>query len=73
MNFGQNIYEFVQTNVTPLFLAVLVCVAVFFLLKREGTKFISFILIAIVVAGFVFAPDLVRDILVNIFKSIFRT
>ena len=67
MNFGQNIYEFVQTNVTPLFLAVLVCV------KREGTKFISFVLIAIVVAGFVFAPDLVRDILVNIFKSIFRT
>lgn len=73
MNFGQNIYEFVQTNVTPLFLAVLIGVAIYFLVKREATKFVSFVIIAIVVAGFVFVPEIVRDILVNIFKSIFRT
>ena len=72
MNFGQNILEFVQINVGPLFLAVLIGVAIFFLIKREMTKFIGFLLVAILVAGFVFVPDTVRDILVNIFKFIFR-
>lgn len=72
MNFGQNILEFVQINVAPIFLVVLACVAIYFLIKREMTKFIGFIIVAIVVSGFVFVPETVRDILVNIFKFIFR-
>ena len=72
MNFGQNILEVVQTNVMPLFLAVLVCVAVYFLVKRELTKFVAFLAMSVVVAGFVVTPETVRDILVNLFKSIFR-
>ncbi|MCR1953097.1 hypothetical protein NSA50_19250 [Clostridium sp. DSM 100503] len=72
MNFGQNILEVVQTNVMPLFLAVLVCVAIYFLVKREMTKFVAFLAMSVVVAGFVVTPETVRDILVNLFKSIFR-
>ena len=55
MNFGQNILEVVQTNVMPLFLAVLVCVAVYFLVKRELTKFVAFLAMSVVVAGFVWS------------------
>lgn len=73
MNFGQNILELVQTNVAPLFLVVLACVAIYFLVKREMTKFFGFIVVAIVVAGFVFDSEGVKNILVNIFKTIFRT
>ena len=73
MNFGQNILEFVQTNVAPIFLVVLACVAIYYLVKREMTKFAGFILVAIIVAGFVFDSEGVKNILVNIFKTIFRT
>jgi hypothetical protein len=73
MNFGQNILEFVQTNVAPIFLVVLACVAIYYLVKREMTKFGAFILVAIVVAGFVFDSEGVKNILVNIFKFIFKT
>ncbi|MGN0026514.1 MAG: hypothetical protein ACI33I_05855 [Clostridium sp.] len=72
MDFGQGIYELIQSNVTPIFLGVLVGMSVYYLIKKEVSKFAGFVVVAILTAGFVFIPDLVKDLFVNIFKKIFR-
>ncbi|MBL4932280.1 hypothetical protein [Clostridium paridis] len=72
MNFGQNIFSIVQDNVGYLFLAVLVGLALYFLVKKEISKFVGFIVASLLASGFIFVPDVVKDILVNLFKKIFR-
>ena len=62
----------IQSNVAPIFLGVLVCMSVYYLVKKEFSKFAGFVVVAILTAGFVFIPDLVKDLFVNIFKKIFR-
>ena len=72
MDFGQNIFSIIQVNVGYLFLAVLVLLALYFLFKREISKFVGFIVAALFSSGFIFVPDIARDILVNLFKKIFH-
>ena len=71
MNFGSNFQTLIQEQVGYLFLAILGAVAVYFLVKREFSKFIGFILFAMVVAVFVFAPDFIKDLGISVVKKIF--
>lgn len=71
-NVGQNLSTWLTTNVTGLFPPILAVVSLVFLFKREFTRFLGFIVFALIVAVFVysgettvktFAQDLARELL----------
>ncbi len=72
MNFGQNLYNWFNTNAQPLVLLGIVCIGLYILLERKASKLVGLVLIAIVVVGFVFFTTDVKDLFGDLFNQIFR-
>ena len=66
MGIGQSLLTFVQTELTPILSVVLMTTAIYFLAKREMSKFITFIILAIIAILFVVFTSDVVTILGNI-------
>ncbi|OXT15222.1 hypothetical protein B9K06_22185 [Bacillus sp. OG2] len=71
MNFGENIQEWFSTQIGALFLVIIGAVAIYFLVKREFSKFVGFAVFAMVVAVFVFTPDSVKDLGSKLWETVF--
>ena len=71
MNFGENIQEWFSTQIGALFLVIIGAVAIYFLVKREFSKFVGFALFAMVVGVFVFTPDSVKDLGSKLWETVF--
>ncbi len=71
MNFGQNLFNWFLTNAQSLILMGIVFVGVYLLLKREMSKMVGFVLIAIVAVGFVFNSSGVKEVMLNLFNTVF--
>lgn len=71
MNFGQNIFNWLQGNLQPLVLCGIVACGVYFFVERKFSKILGLILVAIVAVGFVFATSSVKDLFLNLFQQIF--
>lgn len=71
MNFGENIQAWFSTQIGALFMVIIGAVAIYFLVRREFSKFVGFALFAMVVGVFVFAPDNVRDLGGRLWATVF--
>lgn len=61
INPGAQIGQWIQHNVAGLFVPILGAVALYYLVRRQFTRFLSFMAFAVFVALFVFAGDAVKD------------
>jgi hypothetical protein len=71
MNFGENIQTWFSTQIGALFLVIIGAVAIFFLVKREFSKFVGFFIFALIVSVFVFMPDTIKTLGQKFFTTIF--
>lgn len=70
INPGVRIGEWIYTNVTALFAPLLAVVAIYYLARREFTKFLSFAVFAVIAALFIFAGAEFKDAAVGLGKWI---
>ncbi|MBC1972401.1 hypothetical protein HCJ62_08175 [Listeria welshimeri] len=71
MNFGQNLYTwFLSNNAQSLVLMAIVVIGIYLGFKREFSKLIGFLIIALIAVGLVFNAVGVKDVLLNIFNKI---
>lgn len=68
MNFGQNLYQWFLTNAQSLVLLAIVVIGLFLGFKREFSKLIGFLVIALIAVGLVFNASGVKDVLLNLFN-----
>ncbi len=71
MNFGLNLYNWFLTNAQSLVLLGIVVVGVFFAIKREFTKLLGTGAVLILAIGFVFNAAGVKDLLLQLFNTVF--
>lgn len=72
MNFGQNVFNWLQTNLQPLVLVGILGIGIYIFVERKFSKVVGLVLIAIVAVGFVFATTDVKNILLNLFRQVFN-
>lgn len=70
MNFGQNLYNWFLSNAESLVLMAIVVIGVFLGFKREFSKLIGFLIIALIAVGLVFNAPGVKDVLLSLFNRI---
>lgn len=70
MNFGQNLYNWFLSNAQSLVLLAIVAIGLYLGFKREFSKLIGFLIIAIIAVGLVFNAAGVKDILLELFNRI---
>ena len=67
MNFGQNLYNWFLSNAQSLVLMAIAVIGVYLGFKREFSKLIGFLVIAV---GLVFNAAGVQDVLLQLFNKI---
>lgn len=70
MNFGQNLYSWFLSNAQSLVLMAIVIIGVYLGFKREFSKLIGFLIVALIAVGLVFNAGGVKDILLKLFNQI---
>lgn len=70
MNFGENFYNLLLDNAQSLVLVAIVIIGLFLAFKREFSKLIGFLIIAVVAVGLVFNASGVKDVMLDIFNRI---
>ena len=70
MNFGQNLYNWFLTNAQSLVLVAIVITELYLAFKREFSKLIGFLIIALIAVGLVFNAEGVKNILLELFNKI---
>ena len=70
MNFGVNLYNWLLSNAQPLVLVAIVVIGLYLGFKREFTKLIGFLVVAMLSVGLVFYAAGVKDVLLNLFNQI---
>src|SRR5699024_11622984 len=70
MNFGQNLYNWFLSNAQSLVLMAIVVIGIYLGFKREFSKLVGFLIIALVAVGLVFNASGVKDVLLNLFNRI---
>jgi len=70
MNFGQNLYNWFLSNAQSLVLMAITVIGIYLGFKREFTKLIGFLVIALIAVGLVFNTVGFKDVLLSIFNKI---
>ena len=65
MNFGQNLYNWFLSNAQSLVLMAIVVIGIYLGFKREFSKLIGFLVIALIAVGLVFNAGGVKDVLLE--------
>ena len=63
LNFGQNLYNWFLSNAQSLVLMAIVVIGIYLGFKREFSKLIGFLVVALVAVGLVFNASGVKDVL----------
>jgi hypothetical protein len=71
MNFGENFQSWFATQVGAVFLVAIGALAIFFLVRREFSRFVGFAIFAMIVGVFVFAPENVLRLGENLWAILF--
>jgi hypothetical protein len=72
MNFGENIQHWFATQIGALFMVIIGAVSIYFLVKREFSRFVGFAIFAMIVGVFVFTPESVKDLGAKLWATVFR-
>lgn len=70
MNFGQNLFNWFTSNAQSLVLMAIAIIGVYLGFKREFSKLIGFLVIAIIAVGLVFNTAGVKDVLLKLFNRV---
>ena len=70
MNFGQNLYQWFLSNAQSLVLMAIVVIGIYLGFKREFSKLIGFLVVALIAVGLVFNAGGVKDVLLELFNKI---
>lgn len=70
MNFGQNLYNWFLSNAQSLILLAIVVIGLYLRFKREFSKLIGFLVIALIAVGLVFNAAGVKNLLLELFNKI---
>ena len=70
MNFGQNLYQWFLSNAQSLVLMAIVVIGIYLGFRREFSKLIGFLVVALVAVGLVFNAGGVKDVLLELFNKI---
>lgn len=70
MNFGMNLYDWFLTNAQSLILLAIVVMAIYLAYKREITKMIGFLAIAVIVVGLVYNTAGTKDLLLAVYNKV---
>ena len=70
MNFGVNLYNWLLSNAQRLGLGAIGVIGLYLGFKREFTKLIGFLVVAMLSVGLVFNAAGVKDVLLNLFNQI---
>ena len=70
MNFGQNLYTWFLTDAQSLVLMAIVVIGLYLGFKREFSKLIGFLVVALIAVGLVFNAAGVKDVLLQLFNNI---
>lgn len=70
INFGQNLYNWFLSNAQSLVLMAIVVIGIYLGFKREFSKLIGFLVIALIAVGLVFNAGGVKDVLLELFNRI---
>ena len=73
MDFGKNLYDWFLSNAQSLVLLAIVIIGVYLGFKREFSKLIGFLIIALIAVGLVFNTAGVKDLLLQLFNNIAGT
>jgi len=73
VNFGQNLFTWLQSNLQAVVLIGIAVMGVNLIIKREMSKLFGLIVVALIAVGFVFNPNGVMNVLLNLFNTIFGT
>ena len=68
MNFGQNLYQWFLSNAQSLVLMSIVVIGIYLGFKREFSKLIGFLVVALIAVGLVFNAGGVKDVLLEPYK-----
>ena len=68
MNFGNNLYQWFLSNAQSLVLMAVIGIYLGF--KREFSKLIGFLVVALIAVGLVFNAGGVKDVLLELFNKI---
>lgn len=71
MNFGTNLYQWFLTNAQPLVLLAIVIIGLYLGFKREFSKLVGFLVVSLLAVGLVFNAQGVKDLLLNLFNTVF--
>jgi hypothetical protein len=66
----QNLVNYLQGLFGPLFLGIVGIVALFFLFTREITKFVQFIVLAVLIAVVFYTPSIVHTLAIGIANAL---
>ena len=69
MNFGQNLYNWFLSNAQSLVLMAIAVIGVYLGFKREFSKLIGFLVIALIAVGLVFNASGVKDVVLQLFNN----
>lgn len=70
MNFVRNLYTWFLNNAQSLVLMAIVVIGLYLGFKREFSKLIGFLIIALIAVGLVFNAAGVKDVLLNLFNRV---
>ena len=70
MNFGANLYNWFLSYAQSLLLMAIVVIGFYLGVKREFSKLIGFLVVALIAVGLVFNAGGVKDVLLNLFNKI---
>jgi hypothetical protein len=67
---GKNIFDYIQGELGYIFLMGIVVVGVYWFIKKETSKWVGMLVMAIICAGLVFAPESAKDWMLSVFNRI---
>ena len=70
MNFGQNLYQWLLSYAHSVVLMAIVAIGIYLGCKREFSKLIGFLVVALIAVGLVFNAGGVKDVLLELFNKI---
>ncbi|GLI85187.1 hypothetical protein ANABIO32_29110 [Rossellomorea marisflavi] len=71
MNFGENLQNWFSTEMGAVFTVIIGAIAIYFLVRREFSKFIGFGVFAMITGVFIFQPDSVVSLGSKLWTTVF--
>lgn len=73
MDFGQNFYNLLLSNIQPLVLGGLLIMGVMIMVRKKIAEMVGFVIVAIIAIGIVFNPTGTKDVMLKVYNGIFNS